>query len=395
MKIKKFLFSLICLFLGAIAFVPKGLSVAKADTLEYTVKFDYNMSAISEKFSSDIRSIKDYTFTVSGGEHALVALDSEDSEKFKVISSAYILSWTVDGIEKNIDEYRIYDNTTFVAKWTPREFLITFNCMGSSDYPVGQEIEPFRYTIDTLSGDYNVAYRFRPSRTSYSFGGWFKDSSFSDISQVFEIGISDLGSYTLYAKWIPNEYRINYNTTGENTKNPTSYNVEENSITLYEPTSEGHIFKGWYLDEKLTIPVSEIDCSWARDINVYPKWELEVYRVTYILPDGTRAQVECEYGKTVKLPTELKKSIFEVVKTDVSRDNIKCDTRITITLVNIWWVYLIALLVLIAVVFLIILIKRKRERNFNRMRKTYQSNSSKYSKYQRRSVSTKNNRKNW
>lgn len=395
MKIKKILLSLICLALGAVAFAPNGLKLAQADSSSYTVKFDYNMSAVSKKFSSDIRSIKDYSYVVSGGEYVVHTLDLEDSENLKVIRSAYTLSWTVNGVEKNIEEYRIYSNTTFVAKWTPREFVITFNCMGSSDYPVDQNIDPFRYTIDTLNGDYNVAYRFRPSRASYSFGGWFKDTSFSDISQVFEIGLSDLGSYTLYAKWIPDEYRINYNTTGENTKNPTSYNVEEGSITLYEPALEGHIFKGWYLDEKLTIPVSEIDCSWARNINVYPEWELKTYKVTYILPDGTRTQVECEYGKTAKLPTELKKSIFEVVKTDVSRNNIKGDTRITITLVNIWWVYLIGLVVLVGIVLLIVLIKKKRERAFNRMRKTYQSNSSKYGKYQRRSVSSKNNRNNW
>lgn len=395
MKIKRAFFSLICLLLCAVAFVPSSLSLVRADTTKCTVKLDYNMSDISDKFSSDTRSIKDYTYLVDCGECVSHVLDSEDNKNLNTIRDAYEEpTWMVGNSEVDISKYKIYKDTTFVAKWTPKEFTISFNCGGTEDYPVNQEIADFKFTIKTLSNDYNVSYRFKPERKGYLFDGWYKSPSYSQSSKILWIGLADLGSYTLYAKWVPNEYRINYVTSGENTKNPTSYNVEEGKIELYEPVLEGHIFKGWYMDEKLTVPVEEIDCSWARNMSIYPKWELETYKVTYILPDGTRAQVDCEYGKTASLPTELKKSIFEVVKTDVSRDNIKGDTRIIVSLVNIWWVYAIAMGVVLLIVLLVILIKRKRRREFRRLRKTYQSNASKYSKRPKKTLGYKTSKKN-
>lgn len=394
MKLKKMFFSLILLTLSMIAcFSPQKINFASADSGDYRVVFDYRMSDISDKLD---RSVQNYVCYVHNGETVSKLVADEDVQKLSSIKMAYSLVWTVNGVGvTDVATYNITKDTTFVAKWAPRKFTITFACNGSSEYPVGENFAPFEYTIETLTNGFNIAYRYMPQREHYDFCGWYKTSSFVPSSYVFKLGVSDLGSYTLYAKWLPNEYGINYHTTGENTKNPTTYNVEDGKIALYEPSLKGHIFKGWYLDKELTVPTFEIDAGWGRVLDIYPKWELETYKVTYILPDGTRTQVSCEYGKTAELPSELKKSIFEVVKTDVSRKNIECDTRITITLVNIWWVYLLGVIAVAMVFIVIILVKSKRERRFNRLRKTYQSNASKYAKHQRRSTGFKNNRKNW
>lgn len=378
--------------LGVVAInSPYGTMDVMADTNKHTVIFDYNMDALSDKVKGK-GEIRNYSYQVSNGDVITPVLDDADSKKLLEFKTAYTLSWEVGGSKvDDISTYSIYKDTTFVAKWVPITFSVQFYYCDNDEYPVKEKFDTFYYDIEKYDETgYNISYRFKPVRDGYIFKGWYTSSG----SLIMEIGEADRVNYKLYAKWIPEEYGINYHTSGENTKNPTLYNVEDGEIYLYEPTLEGHIFKGWYLDEKLTVPTDHIDSSWGRNLNLYPKWELETYKVTYILPDGTRSQVMCEYGKTATLPSELKKSIFEVVKTDVSRNNIKSDTRITITLVNIWWVYLLGILSIGAVILVVILVKRARDKKFMRLRKTYQSNASKYAKTKRKIYSSKN-RKNW
>ncbi len=364
---------------------------AKADTNKNTVVFDYNMSALSDKVKGN-GEIRNYSYQVLNGDVVTHILDEADNKRLMEFKTAYTLTWEVGGNEVDATTYEIFKDTTFVAKWVPITFSVQFYYCDSDKYPVKEKFDTFYYSIEYYDeAGYNVSYRFKPVRDCYIFKGWYTSSG----TQIVKIGNADRVNYKLYARWRPVEYGINYHTTGENTKNPTSYNVEDGEIYLYEPTLKGHIFKGWYLDEKLTVPTDNIDGDWGRNLDLYPKWELETYKVTYILPDGTRTQVMCDYGKTASLPSELKKSIFEIVKTDVSRENIEGDTRITITLVNIWWVYLLGVLLIGLIILVIILVKHSRKKDFKRLRKTYQSNASKYAKTKRKISSSKSNRKNW
>ena len=80
-----------------------------------------------------------------------------------------------------------------------------------------------------------------------------------------------------------------------------------------------------------------------------------------------------DYGDTAALP-DIDKSIFEVVKTDISRKNITENTTIRVELVNIWYVYLIALVLVIGIIALVIVLKKRRENTHNKLRYVYQSN---------------------
>ncbi len=389
-KIKKYLLGFAMLALCAIAFfVPRGETKVFAEevsdeTDKIVVIFDYNKEDLTPNIDDSITNLSNYRYVVEPGWKASEHTPSRDATKLSYVLNGYTLSWKVNGETVDLNTYVVYDNTTFEAVWTPIEFTINFDYNDSDMYPAtrvnypNSQNEPLTYTVD-MGGDVNISYRYKLSRPNYYFVGWFKGDK-----EYLAINAGSMGSFTLKAKWTPVEYRINYNTSGDNTKNPTSYNVEDGTIELYAPSLKGHIFEGWYLDKKLTVPLSSIDSSLAKDLNIYPKWQLETYKVTYILPNGARAQVECEYGQKADLPSELNKSIFQVVKTDVSRKNIKGDTRIEITLVNIWWVYALGLIAILGIIAIIIVVKKRREKKFNVLRKTYQSNSSKYSKKTRR-----------
>ena len=377
---KKYLLSLILLLLGAVCVTSlKPTEVVSADTGDHTVTFDYNMESLTRNLIPEIRTIPDYTDTVANGEYATPSLSSADAEKLSVIRSAYTMEWYVGNFKVNPDNYAIYGDTVFTAKYTPITFTITFVHNDSPEYPVKEKIQTMYYNVE-MEHDINFTYRNIPERDHYYFVNWCKAPTLKDSDLYMYTPAGSIGSITLYARWSPIEYAINYNTDADNTRNPTSYNVEDGDITLYSPTKEGHIFKGWYSDKELTHKVTKITSGTVGAINVYPKWELEQFKVTYILPDGTRTSVMCAYGEKAELPVELHKSIFEIVKTDIPRDNITSDIRINITLVNIWYVYALGLLLVIGIIIAIIVGKVKSNKRFESLRTTYQSNSSRYSK---------------
>lgn len=377
---KKYLLSLILLLMGALCVgLYKPSTSVSAATGDHTVVFDYSMETLTENLSVTVRTIPDYTYSVADGEYATPSLSSADASKLSTIRSAYTMEWYVGSLKVNPETYAIHADTTFTAKYTPITFTISFVHNDSTAYPVKEKIQTMYYTVE-MENDINFTYRNIPERDHYYFVSWCDAPTLKDDDLYMYTPAGSIGSITLYARWSPIEYAINYNTDADNTRNPTSYNVEDGDITLNAPSKTGHIFKGWYLDKAYEEQVTKISSGTVGAVNLYPRWELEKYKVTYILPDGTRTSVTCEYGKKAELPEELEKSIFEIVKTDVSRENITGDIRITITLVNIWYVYVIGLVLVVLVILAIVIGKKKREDRFESLRITYQSNSSRYSK---------------
>lgn len=378
---KKYLLSLILILVGFIAVNLGGESdiTVSADETGHTVTFDYNMPDITTNFGPEVRSIGNYTVTVAEGGYASHTLSTADQQNLSTIKSAYTLEWYVGNLKVNPASYAIHTDTTFRAEYTPIIFTISFEHNDSEEYPVKEEIQTIYYTVE-MEKNINFTYTNIPERDYYHFVSWCDAPSLKDDDLYMYTPSGSIGHITLYARWSPIEYPINYNTDAANIKNPGSYNVEDGDITLYAPSKDGHIFKGWYFDKDYTRAATKISAGTVGAVNLYPKWELETYKVTYILPDGTRATVMCEHGKKADLPTELKTSFYEVVKTDIPRDNITKDVRITITVVNIWYVYVIAVAVLIAIIITIIVVKKRRDSRFESLRTTYQSNSSRYSR---------------
>ena len=384
-RMQKIFFSLILLLSCTISLGIWGgekIPIVSASSDTHSVTFDYSMESITTNYGADIRNISNKTIEVVDGECATNPLSEKERENLSTIKSGYSLGWVLldGGDEISIDDpfnYNIYSNTTFRAKWTPITFTITLIYNDNSTYPAQNKYDSIAYTVEEKQ-NINFTYgKYIPTREHYKFVSWCNSPLLRDSDLYMYTPAGSSGDFTLYARWSAIQYQIDYHTDADNSRNPSGYSVEDGDITLYAPSKEGHIFKGWYSDSTYTNKIEKISSGTSGKINLYPKWELEKYKVTYILPDGTRTSVMCEYGKKASLPSELKKSIFEVVKTSTSRDNIKGDTRIEITLINIWWVYLIGLILILGIILLIILIKVKREASFNNMRDRFQKNSNK------------------
>ena len=90
---------------------------------------------------------------------------------------------------------------------------------------------------------------YTPTRTGYTFGGWYTTSDCSG-SRVDSSGTyTPTATITLYAKWTRNDYTITYTLAGGalpvGKTNPTSYTVESSDFTLNNPERKGYTFAGW------------------------------------------------------------------------------------------------------------------------------------------------------
>ena len=162
------------------------------------------------------------------------------------------------------------------AKFTPIEYAITYHLDGGENAQNNPET-------------YNVEDEFtfsNPTKDYYTFDGWFTDAEFMQAKTTIALG--EHGEIDLYAKWTPIEYAITYHVgVGENdSNNPETYNVED-EFDFINLSKTGYTFDGWYTDEAFTQAKTGITLGEYGEINLYAKWTLITYAITYHLDGGT------------------------------------------------------------------------------------------------------------
>ncbi len=122
-----------------------------------------------------------------------------------------------------------------------------------------------------------------PTRTGYTFGGWYTDSACTG-KPVTDITTTDTGAKTYYAKWTADTYTVTYNKnsgTIKNESNYTSYTYGA-GLKLPEPTRAGYTFGGWYKNSGLTgTAVTSITTIDTGAKTYYAKWTANTYTITY------------------------------------------------------------------------------------------------------------------
>ncbi|MCR4726820.1 MAG: DUF6273 domain-containing protein [Clostridia bacterium] len=123
-----------------------------------------------------------------------------------------------------------------------------------------------------------------PTRTGYTFLGWYLDENFLKPYKYDYIPQGTAEEITLYAKWAPS-YKITYDLdvrVSNDPDNPTTY-TEFNSVLLESPvwyelndrgqsTGGSYKFLGWY--DEGNNRVTEIPKEWKRDVTLHARWDM-------------------------------------------------------------------------------------------------------------------------
>jgi large repetitive protein len=177
-------------------------------------------------------------------------------------------------------------NFTLYAKWTSNSYTVTYVYNSAT---AGNSTETDSFT----TGGTQITLP-TPTRTGYTFAGWFAESNF--VTSVGAGGASYGPTGTsltpsVYAKWTALNYTVTYATTdstgGASPSDSTNYNIGNNVVIKGNTGSlarAGYTFTGWtaasdgsgtVLTSGTTFTVS------SSNMTFHPKWSANTYTITY------------------------------------------------------------------------------------------------------------------
>ncbi len=134
-----------------------------------------------------------------------------------------------------------------------------------------------------------------PTRTGYTFAGWYSDSTYKN--KITTISEKSSGEITIYAKWTANTYTIKFNGNGatsgkisnqSNRKYDTNYKLPANTFK-----KKGYTFTGWNTKKdgsgktyKNKESIKNLTSKDKATVTLYAQWQKTKYTITYKLNGG-------------------------------------------------------------------------------------------------------------
>jgi uncharacterized repeat protein (TIGR02543 family) len=198
----------------------------------------------------------------------------------------------------NFPTDRIFDNATLHAKWFGENdsHLVTFDSDG------GSRVDHQRVAAGDKAprpGD--------PTRGSDTFGGWYKDRSFTKLWNFpTDVVIQPI---TLYARWFPEgvtTYSVTFESNAGTSVDRQVVAAGGTVVRPDDPTKDSYTFVGWYGDPDLTALWNFPTDTVGGDMYLYAKWFDEkdtTYTVTFAVAGGSRIDYQIVLkGDTVARP---------------------------------------------------------------------------------------------
>lgn len=198
-------------------------------------------------------------------------------------------------------------NHTLYARWTPKSYTVTFDPNGGS---VSQTTKTVTYT-------YNYDELPTPTRTGYTFKGWYTQATGgTQITETTEV--TNPSNHTLYARWKTHTYTVKYNgngaTSGSMASTSHTYDISK-TLPKNVFTRTNYKFIGWntkadgsgttYIDQSSVKNLTAIDRG---TVNLYAQWKINNFKVTVLTGEGiSSVSGNGEYtpGTTVRINAQL------------------------------------------------------------------------------------------
>jgi uncharacterized repeat protein (TIGR02543 family) len=179
----------------------------------------------------------------------------------------------------------ITSDITLYAKWTLSTYTVSFNSTGGS-------------AVSSQTVDYNAtaSQPTAPTRTGYTFSGWYADSG---LTTAFVFSTPITSNITLYAKWTINTYTVSFESNGGSAVGSQTVNFNATATEPPEPTRTGYNFVAWYAGVSMVTPF-DFATPITGPIKLYAKWADKTYKVSIVSGVGSSAvpanHKDVEYG---------------------------------------------------------------------------------------------------
>lgn len=183
-------------------------------------------------------------------------------------------------------------DTQLFAGWNIDQYTVSFNSDGGT---VVADI-PVEYGM-------TVAAPTEPTRTGYTFTGWYVDAAHTQLFHFTTTPIT--ANMQLYAGWSTNQYTVTFESNGGTTVSEQLIDYGNPVLEPQPPGRTGYTFTGWYSDAALQQPFNFTTSSIYEDVQLYAGWERNQYTVSFDTTGGSPiSDQSIGYGNELILPIE-------------------------------------------------------------------------------------------
>ena len=162
---------------------------------------------------------------------------------------------------------------TLYAHWTAKTYAVLFDTNGGGTAPASQ----------TVAYDSRATAPTEPTRTGYTFTGWFNGGDKWDFATD-----AVAGPTALVAHWTANTYRVAFDSNGGSAApDPESVDHGQNASAPAEPTLPGHVFAGWWTAADGGRQWNFAGDPVTGDTVLYAHWAKDAYQVTFDTAGGS------------------------------------------------------------------------------------------------------------
>ena len=240
------------------------------------------------------------SFNGNGGTPSETSRRVQTNAQLGALPSATRMGWTfvgwftaASGGTQATAATVVTANVTYYAQWTANAYSVKFDANGGSGTMANESM-----TYDAAKALTACAF----TRKGYTFAGWAASAGgvvkYANGATVKNLTATAGGTVTLYAKWTPNNYMVDFNPgqggTGTMSDQPMTYD-EETALYANLFARTGYTFLGWTDDEGELeevlyydgVVVSNLTDEVDGEYDLYAVWAANEYTVRFNANGGT------------------------------------------------------------------------------------------------------------
>mgnify|MGYP000533689713 CR=1 FL=1 len=154
----------------------------------------------------------------------------------------------------------VTEDITLYAGWSLNSYTVSYDSNGGS-------------VVTSEAVDYNdtVTEPTDPTRTGYTFTGWYGDAGLTTAWDFTNDTID--GDTTLYADWLADTHTISFDSSGGSSVDSIQEDYDSLITKPADPTKSGYSLVGWFLED-MTTEWDFLSDTVSGDVTLYAKWEI-------------------------------------------------------------------------------------------------------------------------
>ncbi len=191
--------------------------------------------------------------------------------------------WYIDAAYTKLYDFNtaIHENKVLHAKWT-QVFKVEFDMHGH-----GAQVP----TQNNIPDGGKATKPTDPTAQGWKFEGWYVDAAYT---KLYDFNTAIHENKVLHAKWTQLKYKVEFVMNGHGTQVPTQNDIPDGGKATKptDPTEEGWVFGGWYIDAALTT-LYDFNTLIHENKVLYAKWtkaETKRYEVIISKTDVTKSK---------------------------------------------------------------------------------------------------------